>query len=192
MSLLYQQIARQLAEDIQKGFYQPGERVPSVRKLSVQKGVSHATVLQAYATLEDEGLIRARPQSGYYVHRAPALTAPTPPLSRVEQPYAVTRSGIIGEILSQTRRSGTMPLGAAVPASDYLPLRALHQQMSRVTRFQSQRAFGYSFSPGYEPLRRQVAIRMRDAGAVVDQLGSDVLVLKPDDMLAHLENLLEK
>lgn len=168
MSLLYQQIARQLAEDIQKGFYQPGERVPSVRKLSVQKGVSHATVLQAYATLEDEGLIRARPQSGYYVHRAPALTAPTPPLSRVEQPYAVTRSGIIGEILSQTRRSGTMPLGAAVPASDYLPLRALHQQMSRVTRFQSQRAFGYSFSPGYEPLRRQVAIRMRDAGAVVD------------------------
>ncbi len=168
MSLLYQQIARQLAEDIRKGFYKPGERVPSVRKLSVQKGVSHATVLQAYATLEDQGLIRARPQSGYYVHRAPALTAPTPPLSRVEPPYAVTRSSIIGEILAQTRQSGIMPLGAAVPASDYLPLRALHQQMSRVTRFQSQRAFGYSFSPGYEPLRRQVAIRMRDAGVVVD------------------------
>jgi DNA-binding transcriptional MocR family regulator len=167
-SLLYQQIARQLAEDIRKGFYQPGERIPSVRKLSVQKGVSHATVLQAYATLEDQGLIRARPQSGFYVHRAPALTAPTPPISRVEPPYAVTRSGIIGEILSQTRRSGVMPLGAAVPASEYFPLRALHQQMSRVTRFQSQRAFGYSFSPGYEPLRRQVAIRMRDAGAVVD------------------------
>ncbi|MFT6466652.1 PLP-dependent aminotransferase family protein [Halopseudomonas sp.] len=167
-SLLYQQIARQLADDIHKGFYQPGERVPSVRKLSTQKGVSHATVLHAYATLEDQGLIRARPQSGYYVHQTPALTAPTPPISRVEPPYAVTRSGIISEILSLSRRGDMMPLGAAVPSSEFLPLRALHQQMSKVTRFHSRQAYSYIFSPGYEPLRRQIAIRMRDAGAVVD------------------------
>ena len=167
-SLLYQKIARQLAEDIQKGVYRPGERVPSVRKLSTQKGVSHATVLQAYATLEDQGLIHARPQSGYYVHQTPALTAPTPQIAKVEAPYAVTRSSIITEILSQARREGVIPLGAAVPSSDYLPLRALHQQMSKVTRFHSQQAFSYTFSPGYEPLRRQVAIRMRDAGAMVD------------------------
>ena len=113
-SLLYQKIARQLAEDIQKGVYRPGERVPSVRKLSTQKGVSHATVLQAYATLEDQGLIHARPQSGYYVHQTPALTAPTPQIARVEAPYAVTRSSIITEILSQARREGAIPLGAAV------------------------------------------------------------------------------
>lgn len=167
-SLLYQQIARQLADDIHKGFYQPGERVPSVRKLSTQKGVSHATVLHAYATLEDQGLIRARPQSGYYVHQTPALTAPMPPISRVEPPYAVTRSGIISEILSLSRRGDVMPLGAAVPSSEFLPLRALHQQMSKVTRFHSKQAYSYIFSPGYEPLRRQVAIRMRDAGAIVD------------------------
>ncbi|MEH6566307.1 MAG: PLP-dependent aminotransferase family protein [Halopseudomonas sp.] len=167
-SLLYQKIASQLAEDIQSGVYQPGERVPSVRKLSTQKGVSHATVLQAYATLEDQGLIHARPQSGYYVHQTPALTAPTPAIARVEAPYAVTRSSIITQILRQARREGIIPLGAAVPSSEFLPLRALHQQMSKVTRFHGQKAFSYTFSPGYEPLRRQVAIRMRDAGAVVD------------------------
>ena len=167
-SLLYQRIAQQLAEDIQNGVYRPGERVPSVRKLSTQKGVSHATVLQAYATLEDQGLIHARPQSGYYVHQTPALTAPKPQIAKVEAPYAVTRSSIISEILSQARREGIIPLGAAVPASDYLPLRALHQQMSKITRFHSHKAFSYTFSPGYEPLRRQVAIRMRDAGAAVD------------------------
>ena len=167
-SLLYQRIAQQLAEDIQNGVYRPGERVPSVRKLSTQKGVSHATVLQAYATLEDQGLIHARPQSGYYVHQTPALTAPKPQIAKVEAPCAVTRSSIISEILSQARREGVIPLGAAVPASEYLPLRALHQQMSKVTRFHSHKAFSYTFSPGYEPLRRQVAIRMRDAGAAVD------------------------
>jgi len=71
-------------------------------------------------------------------------------------------------VLSESRREGLIPLGAAVPHVDYLPVRALHQQLAKVTRFHSPRAFSYMFSPGYEPLRRQVAIRMRDAGVVVD------------------------
>src|SRR3990167_3455060 len=166
--LLYQRIAQQLAEDIRRGVYQPGERVPSVRKMSSQLNVSHATVLQAYANLEDQGLIRARPQSGFYVHQTPALTAPTPDIARVERPGLVTRSSIINQVLTESRREGVFPLGAAVPHVDYLTVRALHQQLAKVTRFHSARAFSYMFSPGFEPLRRQVAIRMRDAGVVVD------------------------
>ena len=172
--LLYQRIAQQLAEDIRRGVYLPGERVPSVRKLSQQLQVSHATVLQAYANLEDQGMIRARPQSGFYVHHTPALTAATPDIALVERPALVTRSSIINQVLSESRRDGLIPLGAAVPHVDYLPVRALHQQLGKVTRFQSPRAFSYMFSPGYEPLRRQVAIRMRDAGVVV---GSDEVVI---------------
>lgn len=139
-----------------------------MRKMSSQLNVSHATVLQAYANLEDQGLIRARPQSGYYVHQTPALTAPTPDIARVERPGLVTRSSIIQQVLVESRREGVFPLGAAVPSVDYLPVRALHQQLAKVTRFHSPRAFSYMFSPGFEPLRRQVAIRMRDAGVVVD------------------------
>ncbi|OYW94928.1 MAG: GntR family transcriptional regulator [Pseudomonadales bacterium 32-61-5] len=96
--LLYQRIAHQLAEDIRQGVYLPGERVPSVRKLSQQLNVSHATVLQAYANLEDQGMIRARPQSGFYVHHTPALTAPTPDIALVERPALVTRSSIINRM----------------------------------------------------------------------------------------------
>ncbi|TRX74474.1 aminotransferase-like domain-containing protein [Pseudomonas mangiferae] len=166
--LLYQRIAQQLADDIRRGVYQPGERVPSVRKMSAQLNVSHATVLQAYANLEDQGLIRARPQSGFYVHQTPALTASTPDIARVERPGMVTRGSIIQQILTATRREGVFPLGAAAPHIDYLPVRALHQQLAKVTRFHSPRAFSYMFSPGFEPLRRQVAIRMRDAGVAVD------------------------
>ncbi|MCQ4321121.1 PLP-dependent aminotransferase family protein [Stutzerimonas stutzeri] len=195
--LLYQRIAHQLADDIRRGVYRPGERVPSVRKMSMQLNVSHATVLQAYASLEDQGMIRARPQSGFYVHHTPALTAPTPDIAQVERPTLVTRSSIINQVLSESRRDGLIPLGAAVPHVDYLPARALHQQLAKVTRFQSQQAFSYMFSPGYEPLRRQVAIRMRDAGVVVgpddvvithgcvDALQMSLRVLtKPGDLIA--------
>ena len=195
--LLYQRIAQQLADDIRRGVYRPGERVPSVRKMSRQLSVSHATVLQAYANLEDQGMIRARPQSGFYVHQTPVLTAPTPDIAQVERPTLVTRSSIINQVLSESRREGLIPLGAAVPHVDYLPVRALHQQLAKVTRFQSPRAFSYMFSPGYEPLRRQVAIRMRDAGVVVgsseivithgcvDALQMSLRVLtKPGDLIA--------
>ena len=107
--LLYQRIAQQLAEDIRRGVYQPGERVPSVRKMSAQLNVSHATVLQAYANLEDQGLIRARPQSGFYVHQTPALTAPTPDIAKVERPGLVTRASIINQVLTESRREGVPP-----------------------------------------------------------------------------------
>ncbi len=127
--LLYQRVAQQLAEDIRRGVYQPGERVPSVRKLSQQLSVSHATVLQAYANLEDQGLIRVRPQSGFYVHQTPALTAPTPAIARVEPPGLVTRSSIINQVLTESRREGMFPFGAAVPHVNYLPAHALHQQL---------------------------------------------------------------
>ena len=63
----------------------------------------------------DQGLIRARPQSGYYVHQTPALTAPTPDIARVERPGLVTRSSIIQQVLVESRREGVFPLGAAVP-----------------------------------------------------------------------------
>ena len=49
--LLYQRIAQQLADDIRRGVYQPGERVPSVRKMSAQLSVSHATVPVSYTHL---------------------------------------------------------------------------------------------------------------------------------------------
>ena len=60
---LYSQVAEQIHALIRAGTLRPGERVPSVRRLSRQQGVSVATVLQAYQRLEDAGVIEARPQS---------------------------------------------------------------------------------------------------------------------------------
>ena len=65
--LLYIQTAQKIADQVKGGTYQPGDRIPAVRQLSKQFKVSVSTVLQAYGLLEDQGIIEARPQSGYYV-----------------------------------------------------------------------------------------------------------------------------
>src|SRR4029450_9157847 len=64
---LYEQLGEQITRLIEMGTLRPGERVPSVRRLSAQHQVSISTVTQAYRLLENRGLIEARPQSGYYV-----------------------------------------------------------------------------------------------------------------------------
>src|SRR5687767_3367286 len=64
---LYEDVAGRIAAMIDGGTYGPGDRLPSVRNLHAQFDVSVTTVLEAYRLLEDRGVIRARPQSGYFV-----------------------------------------------------------------------------------------------------------------------------
>src|SRR5512132_650933 len=79
--LLYQELAERIADLIRHGTYPPGERIPSVRQMSQQQGLSISTVLQAYALLERQGLIASRPQSGYYVRARVEERLPEPETS---------------------------------------------------------------------------------------------------------------
>lgn len=69
---LYEQVANRIEKLIEDGTLQPGDRIPSVRKLRHQLSVSVSTVLEAYRLLEDRGLIAAKPQSGYFLTFSPA------------------------------------------------------------------------------------------------------------------------
>ncbi|MFN9586537.1 MAG: GntR family transcriptional regulator, partial [Pseudomonadaceae bacterium] len=73
---LYLNLAELLGTRIEQGLYRPGDRLPSVRSLSQEHGVSLSTVQQAYRHLEDMGLASPRPKSGYFVplgRQMPAL-----------------------------------------------------------------------------------------------------------------------
>ena len=77
----YENLARQITQLIRQGTYRTGERIPSVRQMSQQQGISISSVLHAYLTLEDQGLIEARPQSGYYVRASTEIKFPEPEIS---------------------------------------------------------------------------------------------------------------
>src|SRR3954468_7171560 len=79
---LYQEVADKVAHLIDSGTLRPGEKIPSVRKLSRQLKVSISTVLQAYRLLEDRGRIGAKPQSGYFVRGRFWQHSPEPQMSQ--------------------------------------------------------------------------------------------------------------
>ncbi len=64
---LYQELAADLTSLIRQGTLQAGERIPSVRELCRERGVSPATAMRAYDVLEANGLVESRHRSGYYV-----------------------------------------------------------------------------------------------------------------------------
>ena len=87
---LYLSLADRLAGLAASGSLRPGARLPSVRALSEQHGVSVSTAVQAYRTLEDRGVIEARPKSGFFVRRPrdlhPVPAATRPPTRPSAQP----------------------------------------------------------------------------------------------------------
>src|SRR5690606_8008350 len=115
--VLYLQIAETLARSIRAGAMRRGERVPSVRELARQHGVSLSTATQAYRSLEDARLIEARPRSGYFVAaRPPSL--PEPDTSRPPQvSKRVDRLALAAEVMRIAEDPGYLSFGAACPAA---------------------------------------------------------------------------
>src|SRR4051812_26206642 len=79
---LYEDVATQVIEMIDGGTLAVGSRAPSVRSLAAQLKVSISTVVAAYALLEDQGRLQARPQSGFYVRALRRENVEEPEMSR--------------------------------------------------------------------------------------------------------------
>lgn len=164
MPKLYERVANRVADLVDKGVYNYGERVPSVRDLSREMEVSTTTVVEAYRLLEDQGLLEARPQSGYYVKvheadsRCPRADCPTP-----RDPVPVTVSDMVVNLLRDHQRRDLVRLAGADGAADLLPVKALQKCVSNAVR-DSDCLTEYDPPPGCRDLRLAVSKRAALAG----------------------------
>src|SRR3569833_1026241 len=162
--LRYEEVAGRLNHLIASGTYGPGTRLPSVRQLSGQMGVSITTVLEAYRRLEDAGAVEARPQSGYYVREKLAdfprgLRLPAEPVvpQKLEKPSTVNVPDLVIRMTHDVNNPRMVPLGAASPNTELLPIKRLARAMNEVVHRDPHLANSYDVVPGCEPLRVQIA-----------------------------------
>lgn len=64
---IYEQIARQIKNDIMKGVLKGGELLPSIRVLAKELQISVITTKRAYDELEQEGYLETVPGKGTFV-----------------------------------------------------------------------------------------------------------------------------
>jgi DNA-binding transcriptional MocR family regulator len=177
---LYERIAKQVEQAMSGGALRPGDRLPSVRQLSQQHGVSVTTALQALRHLENRGLVQARPKSGYFAcPRPPALPEPQMDL-RVDAASFVSMDQVLHEFLLTMEDPQALPAFQALPARSLLPEAKLQALLASVNRRHPEYATTFSLA-GSAALRQQIARRAVGSGV---QLRPDEIVITNGGMEA--------
>lgn len=140
-----------------------GDKLPSIRALAGALGVSPSTVVEAYARLALEGIIRARAGSGFYVAGATpplALAEIEPRLDRSIDPFWVSRQSL--DSPPETLRPGC---GWLPP--EWMPVAEVRRAIRRLGREDDALLVDYGTSRGSPGLRRVLARQFAAEGLEV-------------------------
>ena len=164
----YQDLAKQTEKLIADGVLRAGDRLPSVRQACRSHDISPVTVTQAYYLLESQGLIEARPKSGYFVRARLGKPLPEPEMSHpAGGSTQLEVSDFIFQILDSVRDPSVVPLGSSFPSPYLYPLDKLGRFLAGAARRLDPLATVTDLPPGNEELRRQLALRYLAQGASV-------------------------
>lgn len=158
----YQLLADTLRQKINDHTWRAGEKFPSLRVASKSYSVSPATVLQAYQLLEAEGLISARPQSGYFVTSRVEHLEPQPNSTLVPDPYQDQLYQFL-----KSNNQASVALGSPFPAPKLFPHSLLNRHLASAGRKLNDNHLLDNLPPGCESLRRLIAQRYLNQGIAV-------------------------
>lgn len=165
----YEALAADITASIDNGVLKPGDKLPSVRKVSASRHVSAATVFEAYYLLEARGLIRSKPRSGYYVAQPLRPLPPQPDAASSPDGEArpVAISELVLGILEAAKSRDVIPLGSAFPSPLLFPLDRVGRSMSAAALQLDPWVTVEDLAPGSMALRQQIALRYLVDGAQV-------------------------
>lgn len=157
---LYNEIAENIAEKIHSGVLKEGERLPSVRMLSREHGVSINTVKRIFLELESRSLVQSKSQSGYFVSPLNYLKLPLPESS---QPLLTLSSNepneLINKVYSNMGNTDLTLFSIGVPSGNLLPLAKLKKEIVSASRELREGGTEYEPLQGNLKFRRMIAAR---------------------------------
>lgn len=137
-----------------------GDRLPSIRRFAKTLGVSPSTVADAYDRLVAEGLIRARPGSGFYIARTPptflALESQVPQMRAID-PLWVSRQSLDADPQALKPGCGWLP-------PDWMPVDALRRATRTLARSEHTLFTNYATAQGATTLRQLLVGRFAEEG----------------------------
>ncbi|WP_337044720.1 aminotransferase-like domain-containing protein [Emticicia sp. 17c] len=156
---LYYRIAAVIEQQIIKGILKVGTKIPSLRTICREYGVSQSTALQAYYHLESKALIEARPKSGYFVCGSPRKLLDVPVVSNpAEHLFEGTIDTLVSKVYDNLGSNEKyIPLSLGVPANELLPIAKLNKGFVQAMRQMQGSGTAMAHPQGNEKLRTQIA-----------------------------------
>ncbi|WP_214229080.1 PLP-dependent aminotransferase family protein [Pedobacter sp. B4-66] len=157
---LYSEIANGIAFQIRNGILKAGEKLPSVRMLCREHGVSMNTAKRIFLELEAQSLIESKPQSGYFVSKLLQQKLSLPDISR---PSLIANdkepNELITKVYANMGRDDLTLFSIGVPSGNLLPLAKLKKEILHATRELKEGGTEYEPLQGNVKLRRMIAVR---------------------------------
>lgn len=155
---LYLGLADALDRLIGNGTLKVGEKLPSIRMVSKEYGVSKNTVIQAYLVLESRSLIHSKPQSGFFVSGEAVRILPVPTVSNPGQKSQPKEAdGLIGKVFENLNNKAITQLSLSVPDQSFLPVAKLNKSMMVAMRSLQGSGTAYGDIQGNLKLRKYIA-----------------------------------
>jgi DNA-binding transcriptional MocR family regulator len=157
---LYIQVAEGLEKMINDDVLKIGDKLPSVRLLSEEYGISMGTAFQAYYHLEGKGLVESRPKSGYYVRFSKKRF---PDLPRTIQPDTLSHDVSVKEMINSiysdiaSTNDKVINFAMAVPDPALIPIAKINKSVVHVLRNFKDSGVSYDHPQGNTELRNQIA-----------------------------------
>ena len=174
---IYQQIVDYFSHAILSGHFETELRLPSIRKLSSDLGVSKITVENAYARLEAEGLVGSRVGSGTFVLPIydtqlidGAEESPTWPVWQ-QQPITSFQRTVLENAYPLAGASigaqDTINFSSGIGDPNLFPVNDFGRVMQRIIRRDGVEGLSYGEFNGYLPLRRTICQIMASNGMAI-------------------------
>lgn len=159
---IYRQIVNQVREQIRVGTLRDGSRLPPVRQLAAECGLTRLTVHSAYAELQAEGLVQSHVGRGTFVTaRGPAV----PETERRGRPVPWISQGVLANLLRWGELGHLLSFAQAFPAPETYPERELGRALQAVLT--DRDVLGYGHIQGEPGLREQIALLLLERGMSV-------------------------
>ncbi|WP_277757702.1 PLP-dependent aminotransferase family protein [Achromobacter denitrificans] len=162
---LVAQLADGLARRIDEQGLRPGTRLPSIRKMAEQSGVSRFTVVEAYDRLVARGLVQSRRGAGFFVRARSgplaAVAAASP--NSLAPPARIDVAWLLRSMFRETSALG-MPGGAGLLPPDWLDPEMVAGAVRAVGRSVRGHLVSYGHPQGFAPLRQQIAASLQNDG----------------------------
>lgn len=164
---LYRQLAQQVQQRIRSGALPPGARLPPVRELARQLGVTRLTVHSAYGELQAGGWVEATVGRGTFVaaRQEPEVTA-------VGLGQEFSARGVINDMLRMAQLPGMRSLAMADAAAEFYPEREFGRALNEALA-SGAAGLSYTATQGEPLLRTVLAEHLRERG----------LRVSPDELL---------
>ncbi|MEZ5040717.1 MAG: PLP-dependent aminotransferase family protein [Saprospiraceae bacterium] len=149
---------------IESGNLKAGDKLPSLRMLSKQQGISLMTAYHSVNTLQGLGYVESRPKSGYYA-RKPLRSANFKGHKPLEKKRSTDHiDELVQLVYGRDRTKEQLSFALNTPDLALLPQAKLKQSLLYVNRHKNDSCLQYGPVAGIPELREQIAVLLGNSG----------------------------